>query len=1244
MRKDDDDWALEHADESDDSLPPLEPDEVEIVATVKQKKRRKRLKRLSEVKSSRNALQKQRKFGQNKSSQMASRSHSEKSSSSQQRPKLMQPSSWKVHNPHAQKRKRIVSKEEEERKRQERKKKKISFLERMRLKNQRRAAMKVMQIADNVSKSSSTSKAEIVPKSRPALQIARARSIANASRKTGPVSVFVSAGAQRINNNKPNFSMQKRSRPVQVQKKKINMNILNDLKTTSKQSRTTKQPLKPSNIVDLTRNAPMEIEYLEKAPNMTSKAIVKPKRLNHLKKLPTIPKNTQSIPKRSNYETKTQNVRRNYGSTKNETHESERDLAKAEFLQEVLTWDLKKPSTPPPEVTLRVRLYTEQTKQEKREENSSRPFPRKVSCFDNPESYRKVFRPLLLENFRAELDSELEACTKESVVNMMKVVDLNVCKWNQLVTAKLRHDGAKNRRLENILKDTQGHIGIICLGSFNFNAKNKNKHKPSKSLNPHQRAADFAKATIPSCYALCLINNVSWGQLEVRVQMALPLPKKDMPMSQSAKILTENSIRLEKIRDMLMGAEKEKKSNLSFNILPLTHMTTTMREFVALSFLESIPLLLPLLNPTTNILSNDTSKIALTAAYGQRLESILNPSQMQALLAAVEGRPFTLLQGPPGTGKTRTAVEVLNSLHLNKFQEYYSSLSNKAWERVRLMSYRAEKRRLERTHPGLISNTEKPVIYQSKNASLSDILQSIDQKSSEDIVISRKPHILVCAPSNAAVDELVRRVLNQGFKDGENKEYRPDILRIGTRKAAETKSTAWETISLSVRVAAIMTLGAVKAKEMVKQANIDISGLRAKKANLEKLAKQFMEWHNGEVLKRENIFPHQLGEKRWGKIELPQTDSNYKQIAELKMHLTQLHEQLRAAQLYIQRHHWLAQLKTGKEGFRTPDSIRNMLESSMLDEAQIVFCTLSTAGSQIVLNHARKPWDYVLIDEAAQSVELSTLVALQHRVSRCILIGDPQQLPATVNITSGNARLYQQSLFERLMRAGHQVMMLNTQYRMHPLISAFPSRHFYKARLMDGGNVRSAAWTKPYHSDRRYKPLMFFNVRSSHKLDNRTHSAYNDAEATFAVALLEGFVRYWGERESKMHGRTMSVGVITPYSAQRRRLENRLSQIRKRDKSWNNVSLKVATVDGFQGGEKDVIVFSCVRSGGRSGIGFLADIRRMNVALTRARYACWVVGDAFALDQNHHWGAFIRHCRTTGAIYDVSSQYKTEFL
>jgi senataxin len=133
------------------------------------------------------------------------------------------------------------------------------------------------------------------------------------------------------------------------------------------------------------------------------------------------------------------------------------------------------------------------------------------------------------------------------------------------------------------------------------------------------------------------------------------------------------------------------------------------------------------------------------------------------------------------------------------------------------------------------------------------------------------------------------------------------------------------------------------------------------------------------------------------------------------------------------------------------DNLRQQLETNILDTTHIVLTTLGTAGSHALETCSK--FEVIVIDEAAQSVEPSTLVALQLGSLHAILLGDPQQLPATIFSMSGRTTKYDRSLFQRLEEAGHEVHLLDTQYRMHPDISAFPRAVFYQGQLRDAASV-----------------------------------------------------------------------------------------------------------------------------------------------------------------------------------------------
>ena len=139
--------------------------------------------------------------------------------------------------------------------------------------------------------------------------------------------------------------------------------------------------------------------------------------------------------------------------------------------------------------------------------------------------------------------------------------------------------------------------------------------------------------------------------------------------------------------------------------------------------------------------------------------------------------------------------------------------------------------------------------------------------------------------------------------------------------------------------------------------------------------------------------------------------------------------------------------------------LRSQLETDLLDSAHIVLTTLGSAGSKAL--EICSKFEVVVVDEAAQSIEPSTLSALELGSSHAVLVGDPQQLPATIFSLSGRKTKFDRSLFQRLEEAGHPVHMLNMQYRMNPAISLFPRSIFYSGNLKDGPNVLQSDYGEP---------------------------------------------------------------------------------------------------------------------------------------------------------------------------------------
>lgn len=298
-------------------------------------------------------------------------------------------------------------------------------------------------------------------------------------------------------------------------------------------------------------------------------------------------------------------------------------------------------------------------------------------------------------------------------------------------------------------------------------------------------------------------------------------------------------------------------------------------------------------------------------------------------------------------------------------------------------------------------------------------------------------------------------------------------------------------------------------------------------------------------------------------------------------------------------------------------------DNAILKGADIVCCTLSTSGSG-ALTRLNIPFRTVVIDEAAQAVELSTLIPLQYRADQCILIGDPQQLPATVFSTMAANFLYERSLFARFAATMDKarIMLLDTQYRMHPIISYFPNKNFYDGRLKDGVAESASPWSSSQH----FSALRFFDLPKVQKMQT-SRSYGNPEEVKFIVNMILKLI----EMNPKIAFAERIV-VITPYRLQRELLMTAFNHQANTEIVFKTI--EVCTVDSYQGKEKSIVILSTVRGQPGRSIGFLSDLRRMNVALTRAKQSLWIVGQSDTLTVNPEWSKLIdsvreRSCLTT---------------
>jgi superfamily I DNA and/or RNA helicase len=289
---------------------------------------------------------------------------------------------------------------------------------------------------------------------------------------------------------------------------------------------------------------------------------------------------------------------------------------------------------------------------------------------------------------------------------------------------------------------------------------------------------------------------------------------------------------------------------------------------------------------------------------------------------------------------------------------------------------------------------------------------------------------------------------------------------------------------------------------------------------------------------------------------------------------------------------------------------------------------LSTCMSASAWEMGTADFPIVFIDEAGQCDEPTTLVPLMKGSQHAVLIGDHKQLPSVCS--SGDARRegLNRSLFERLKLSSCEYstgcmmslgsspdpllcsavpsVQLDTQYRMHPHISAFPNKQFYLGSIKDS-DERIASMTT--HNK---QPVVFYH--HTHAESKSGQSIINDGEADDIVRLLLRLQRDRAAKGQDEKTTFSNIGIISMYAAQKELIRRKV-----RDALGDDHGVEIHTVDGFQGRDKDTIIISTARSNSGGFKGFLTDPRRMNVALTRARNQLYVFGNANTLEAFQAW-------------------------
>jgi superfamily I DNA and/or RNA helicase len=273
------------------------------------------------------------------------------------------------------------------------------------------------------------------------------------------------------------------------------------------------------------------------------------------------------------------------------------------------------------------------------------------------------------------------------------------------------------------------------------------------------------------------------------------------------------------------------------------------------------------------------------------------------------------------------------------------------------------------------------------------------------------------------------------------------------------------------------------------------------------------------------------------------------------------------------------------------------------DKTQAFVCTLVGASNVLLKG---KEFEWVFIDEAGQALEPSSWIPVL-KAKRLVMAGDHCQLPPTVKSREAARQGFEQTLMEKFLERSGTAgrAMLETQYRSHASIMAFSSDYFYEGKLQPWQGVEGKLlWNQPEDGN---APLVFIDTAGT-GFEERFHPESAGLSNPGEAALLIRHLREWlAQNLPKVNGQ-LHVAVISPYREQVERLKMDCSGL---EKSFSGkVKIRCGTVDGFQGQEADVVYISLVRSNERSEIGFLRDIRRMNVAVTRAKMRLVLIGDS----------------------------------
>lgn len=287
------------------------------------------------------------------------------------------------------------------------------------------------------------------------------------------------------------------------------------------------------------------------------------------------------------------------------------------------------------------------------------------------------------------------------------------------------------------------------------------------------------------------------------------------------------------------------------------------------------------------------------------------------------------------------------------------------------------------------------------------------------------------------------------------------------------------------------------------------------------------------------------------------------------------------------------------------DEMEDEMVKKVLQNANVIVTTLVSSATSLL---SRMTFETLIIDEASQTTEPESWIAIG-KAERIILAGDPLQLPPTVKTRQALNLGLQKTLMDTLLDKKHPSYLLDTQYRMNGEVLSFPNHQFYGNLLQSGKAVVNRCL---YGGAKSFQFVDTAGTGYEEIRDEESQSLYNPGE----WGIIQNHI---DQQLDKLAGHT--VAIISPYAEQVRFIQ---TDLKAREINFL-FYLDCDTIDGFQGQERDVVYLSLVRSNDQNEIGFLSDLRRLNVAITRARLQVVVIGDSVTLSKNPTYSQLIAH-------------------